>query len=400
MKHRTLTWSPFFKSLSVGLLCSLPLSNAFAQAKPAKAEAGPFEMMNFRTFKKWVAGRWYVVGHWTAPDTIEWLGSPPTKILYPNDSCTSDPGPGKFARNKMRDKTLDQAEILRGEDGWFLIEVSPSVASEEFLVLPASQSTVDPETKPDCLARTPISYAWSKGRGSVRPLLFLNPQSNRFFKKEISVAVPEDEDAEADIQLDLLLGYWKASLPNASASAKRSLNLAPTAVVRGEWLPLKTSWGLTLSLEQTVTNFGGATGQNALFSDWVVGTFFEKYFPFLDSFQVRLGGQYRQHLADDSTDVSSLATPNKNGKYLIGTGTLNLYFAKRWLVGGDLELGFPSSMAGRGVKQSYLSGAGRAGFRVTSSVILLLEGGFRSYKAVGFSHESIVYGQLGVRLDL
>jgi hypothetical protein len=208
-------------------------------------------------------------------------------------------------------------------------------------------------------------------------------------------------DERADVQLDLLLGFWKANFNNATSPAVKSLNMAPVAVARGEWLlPFFRDMGLQIILEQSVASFGGADKQSVLLSDWSMNAFYQRILPIKDGLQLRASVGYRQHLGDDNRDVPTLVDNNRNAKYVVVGGTANLYFARRWLLGGDFTYGLPSAMAGRGVKQSFMEGLGRIGFRMTSSLLLLMEGGYRTYRVESDQDDTMLEFQGGIRLEL
>jgi hypothetical protein len=348
--------------------------------------------MAFETLRPWTAGRWYVVGQWVSADRIEWLGSKGgTRMQSKNKCFTSQGKDAKIFRNKDVDPSLAQAEILSSES-WVAIEVSPSVQAEEF--------NLD-TGRADCPVKFSVSYQWTKGGGQLQPLLFLQPSGNRFYGFDIAINQTDlDSASQSDIQMDLLMGVWSAKFPNASSSANQSLTMVPTAVARGEWLPMKKHWGLQLALEQTVANFGGVSGQSALYSDWTVGTFGEYFLPALDAIQLRGSLKLHQHLGDDSSNVPTIASPNKRAQNLIIGFTSNFYFAQRWMFGLDVDYAPNLKLAGRGVKQGLLGTQARAGYRVNNFMSILVEGGYRAYKAVGYSNESLTMVQAGIRIEL
>jgi hypothetical protein len=155
---------------------------------------------------------------------------------------------------------------------------------------------------------------------------------------------------------------------------------------------------LTLSLEQTLRSFGGALGQSVLFSDWFVGAFYQYIFPF--GLQARAYVKYHEHLADQGSYYFTTAAPSSYAKNLLFGMTANYYLPGRMLIGMDAEFGLPNDMAGRGAAQSLLVGMGRIGYRATSFLLLLVEGGYRIYKSEGYKPESLLMTQAGIRLEL
>jgi len=353
------------------------------------------ENLSFESKKPWESARWFVVGKWVQSNGIRWLGgNSGTRVNFAS-KCLFASAPFSGSLERSTSDRNSELEILRFED-WVAIEVSPNVYEEEFLVK-ARQEQEDPE----CQARVSLTYAWKKNEGRLTPLLFLTAQGNRFFGYQVDIRSFEPEvDETADIQMDLMLGVWSASLPNAANAGNKRLLFAPVATARGQWLPYKKHWGLSLALEQAMASHGGFDQQKAQFSDWQVGSFGEYYISFLDALQLKLGLAYRQHLADHSYVLPSFLTQNKDAKYLLVTSTMNLYFSKFWLMGLDFDFAFPGRLAGRGVTQSYVNTRGTIGYRTNSFLILLLELGLRSYKIQGYSSEKVIMGQAGIRIDL
>ena len=394
----------FLAQISVNLLTATALLlAAHAQAQedasvaPKSAVKKATIPLSFTTQKNWDAGRWYAVGKWVQGNGIRWLGGDAaTRVDLPAECIAKEsPFAGTIERNVHRDESLKSAEVLTSGE-WIAIELSPNVQEEEFTVKGPTFSN-----NPNCHARMNLAYAWSKDGGKVTPLLLLSAKGSRFYGYEVNMDPPAKESGEtADITLDLMLGFWPGKIPSAGADSKKTLNFAPVATVRGEWLPLKQYWGIILGLEQTVASFGGVANQKALFSDWQIGTFGEGFLPVADSLQLRGGLRYRQHLADDSLQAPSLLSANKDARYIVASGTANLFFGGQWLVGFDAEYGLPGELAGRHVKQSFLNGVGRLGFRTSTFLYIIFEGGYRAYQVKGAPTESVTMAQLGIRLDL
>lgn len=373
--------------------------------------------ISFDSLRYWRDSRWFVIGEWVGADSIRWVGGKTTKFKFPRAECGAPEEPSTLVRPEDyvakiepgKKKPLNH-EILHNRN-WVAVEVSYSVESETFVVRSARF-----KDNPDCKAPVKFEYGWKGEPTELKPILFLKPK-DFFFGHEIILYVPEKPE-RANIQLDLYLGYWRGSFPNAKISTaeaaeiaagrkparkapSKSITFVPTAISRGEWLlPMQKHIGFTLSLEQSLMSMGGVSGQPVLFSDWTVGTFFQQIIPAFDGLQYRLFAKYHEHLADQGTAYSTMADANRQAKNLILGTTLNHYFARRWLLGADFEYGFPNRMAGRGVTQGYMAYSGRLGFRMTTFMLIVGEVGFRNYKAEGFETEKVLQSNLGIRLEL
>lgn len=382
--------------------------------------------ISFDTRRFWSESRWYAIGHWVTPDTIRWIGGSDMKVQFPRVDCTlPENGDSLIVRpqdlkvdanaNPDKKKQPINREVLN-KRGWVAIEGSPNVAEENFEIRSNRYKEM-----PECVSRVRINYGWKGQKTEVKPLLFLKP-TDYFFGYEITLYAPEKPE-RANIQLDLMIGYWNGSFPNAKVSAtaaakrasdqlttptladypaaKKKIHLAPAAVSRGEWLvPFEKRIGLTLGIEQSLLSFGGVDFQRVLISDWFMGAFFQQILPGLDGLQFRVFMKYHEHLTDQGTVYETMLDVNRQAKNLIVGSTLNHYFGRRWLLGADFEYGFPNAMAGRGVDQSYMAYYGRVGFRLTTFLLMIAEGGFRNYKAAGYPTEKLLQANGGIRLEL
>lgn len=359
----------------------------------AAAAAVAQNAITFDSARGWNAARYYVIGRWIAADRVEWLGSRGnSRVLFADAACSlSGPDDVKVIRNREVDKSLENAEVVQ-QGEWIAIEVSPSVQAEDI--------GIESIANDDCLGSMSLKYSWTKGTGEVQPLTFYSPSAS-FFGYDITFTEPATEvRTESDIQMDLMMGVWQAKVPNAVETANKTLIMSPTAVARGEWMPTQEHWGLALSFEQGVANFGGVENQSALYSDWAIGGFGEYVLSIADAFQSRVYLRYHQHLGDDASAVPTLAPANKVARYLTMTLSNQLYFSRRWLVGMDIDYGPSLRLAGRGINQGMIGVSVRAGYRITSFLFFIVEGGYRAYTGDNILDESVVIGQAGVRLEL
>ncbi len=380
--------------------------------------------ISFDSIRYWKESRWYAIGEWITSDTIRWMGGKETKIKFPRPECAVASEFNVLVRPEdyvekavdptKKKKQLNREILSRGQ--WLAIEVNADVESENFEV----RSPIFKDN-PDCKAPVKFAYGWKGAATELKPILFIKPK-DYFYGHEVTLYVPEKPE-RANIQLDLYLGYWKGTFPNAQinpgvsatdaveiaagqrssarAAPSKSISFIPTAVSRGEWLlPMQKRIGLTLALEQSLLSFGGVSGQSMLISDWFAGAFYQQIIPALDGLQARLFFKYHEHLADQGNTYFTMAEPNRQAKNLIVGATLNHYFARRWLLGADFEYGIPNRMAGRGVTQAVMAYSGRLGYRLTTFMLLIAEGGFRNYKAEGYLTEKVLQTNLGIRLEL
>jgi len=379
----------------VNIAANKVATNKAATKSVNKAAATKVTVLNFQSEKPWQAARWYAIGRWIHPNGIQWLGANTiTNVNLPAE-CFETSNPTIHIAERIGGNSA--SETLSFNE-WIALELSPAVANEELNIKTSKSSQ-----HPHCQTKTHVAYKWSAKDGAIAPLLMLSPQGSQFYKHEINITPKASTTSEStDIQMEFFAGIWRTTLGNASEGAKQNLLLSPTTIARGEWLPQKKHWGLKLELEQTVASFAGAEGQKATFSDWQVAAFGEAYllsWNFFDAIQFRGGFGYRQHLADDSNAVPSLLTANKDARYLILSGAINIY-SELWIYGVDFDYGPPSTMAKRGVTQSYWNTRGRIGYRTSSILMLMLEGGLRSYKTKDFADEQLMALQMGIRLEL
>jgi hypothetical protein len=386
------------KFLAAGaLILTLIMSPCFSQVLQSGEKN--FEKLVFNSARPWTAARWYVLGQWIGPNRVKWLGGGQSAFKFPNVTCLDAKNPnGDFERiSEPNDSVVDDIEILKSKD-FFAIEVPTSQVSEKFYV---KTGKILPEGDHSCRIEIELKYSWLQGPGDVRPLIFLSPQKNKYFGYEIHLEPPtEKPDSVADISMDLMFGYTYAKVPNAFDDASKTLHLAPMAKARGEWVPFKEYFGMSLSLEQTMASWGGVADQQGLFSDWSIGSFVEVFLPVFDAVQIRGSANYYEHLADDNVATATFSPLIKVSKYFTVKGLVNLYFADQWFLGGELEYAIPGKMAGVGVSQSMLGITGRLGLRVTSFMFFILEGDMRNYKAEGTQTETTLQSYLGIRLDL
>lgn len=356
-------------------------STAFAQ-----------ESLVFKSKKSWRGARWYWIGKWSAKGYVEWLGGDRSSLSGVSTSCFGSKADFTYGGGTGRLDSNGQPEEILRYDQWVAIEVDPEKNQDEIVVSLSSSE--------QCQGRLtlPVNVGSMKGRGP-KPLLMIRPDSNEYFNYSIVIASPQEE--RADIQLDLLLGYGKVSLPNAEPGASTGITFLPLATARGEWLiPSWNGIGFLAEIEQSVINAGGIEGQNVLFSDWAVGAFYQTIFAWADGLQVRLWGKYHQHLADDGQDVVSLAEPNADARYFQFGASGSLYFGKRWLLGLEGEYGLPNQMSGTGITQAYNEIVLRSGFRLTPALTALLEAGLQNFVVQDYLTEKLTTLKFGVRLDL
>jgi|GEM_PF-1696100 len=357
---------------------SVPAPEPVAEVAPAPTSTS--KEVTFVSKRYWMAPRWYVLGRWNSPREIQWPGGVKIALRFASPQCGQGTELGFLER---LGKNAGELEVLQ-TGPWFAIEASPDFSSEDFeAVLPDT-----PEGRP-CRSRIPVAYAWNGEKGQRDPVLFLSSTGNEFFNRTFHVSTPA-LGKQADLQLEVLLGAWRGQFPNA-VGASKGFFLAPTAVTRGEWLVpgLRKALGLQLAIEQNVSNLGSGPDQNVLFSDWMAGVFYQRYFPWFDGIQARLNLRYHQHTAEDNKKSLTLADPGRDASQLMfGLGATS-YFQRVWFVGGDLD--YSSSMIDFTV---------RGGRRLTGSLYWVLELGYRRQSIVGYSAESLLKTQTGIRLDL
>ncbi len=357
----------------------------------------PDTPQRFRSQKTWQGSRWYVLGRLFDANKIQWIDGGISEIKWDSRTCS----PARLATLHQSNFQIRRGEgaglnleILKSRD-WVAIEVNPAYLKEEFIVSVGSAGRENA-----CTGIVAMTYIWDAAQGTTQPLFFISKTGNRYFGSEFLIESSEFEE-RADIQLDLLLGISHNRFPNAAAGTKSSLIFAPNAIARGEWqVPTLPQLGLTLGLSQTVASIGGVANQNALYSDWALGLFYQKMLRVRDGLQLRASLRFAQHLSDDNQTLSTIATANKNAQYFIWGFLAQIYHSERWLTGAELSYGLPNSMAGRGVKQSYMSALARLGVRMTTSMFLISEVDYQSFMAATYNPETQLAVNLGMRLEL
>jgi hypothetical protein len=232
--------------------------------------------------------------------------------------------------------------------------------------------------------------SWSGERGKLQPQLVLSPKDSSFYGQKFRFKTPPEVDLSSDLLLEVLLGFWKLDLPNAASGGSKSLYSAPVAIARGEWTPpFSRNVGLQIGLEQSLSSLGETSTESVLFSDWYFGPFVQHMLPVADALVVRGAVRFYQHLSDDNFDQKSIGDANRDAQYLTVSSTIALFYVKRWMTALHFEYGPPTSMAGRGEKQSLLNGSLRFGYRFSPGVTGLLETGYRNYGLSKSSSESV-----------
>ncbi len=224
-----------------------------------------------------------------------------------------------------------------------------------------------------------------------------------FSKKSLGVSqqkstplLSSSVEENKDIQLELFMGYWMATMPNTKSTSPVTMHMLPTAVARGEWSPYVEEWGLYLNLEQTITSFSKGS-EKAFYSDWSAGLFIEEYLTV--GWQTRISIGHRQHLADDLSNAPIIAYENKDFRVFTVQLLSNYYFPGRWMIGVDIEYGIPGRLSGRGRTQSLLGLNSRIGYKLSKHLYFLSEIGHRTYQTSFIKPESMLISQCGMRLD-
>lgn len=359
----------------------------------------------FESEKKWEAARWYAVGRWVGPNRIDWLGGGQSLLSFPSAKCLSKESfIGSVEKIEASQQSGEALEVLRSGE-FFALELSTQQAKENIRV--TAGAALKNEIDVDCSVEISVRFAWVKEKSEdlrINPLVFLAPHSNRYYGYEFQLIPPKEKpEAMADVSLDILGGGAIGRFPNATAPGVNSLSLFPVTRARGEWLPFTYYWGMSLTLEQVMASWGGASTetskQSALYSDWSVGTFWEDFYPVFDAIQIRLGVSYLEHAGDDQPEIPTLLSQNKSSGYVVGTLSTGVFYSDRWLTGLDFAYGPPINLAGVG-KQSYMNILGRVGLRVTGFLFLLGEAAYKTYTTEGFAADSVMQLHMGIRLDL
>lgn len=343
--------------------------------------------VQFKTRQNWTSSRWYVLGQ--VRDTeIQWLGGSKTVFgPVPNECSATLKKAPKHASVASSDN-----EVLISPDRWIAVPVDPEKQRDSIAIFYTEK----------CKLNFPIKWSagGSGGADVLTPFLFLNPQSNIYLGYLFDISAPASSGG-TDILLDIVGGAWMMNLGNADAGAKSKIILAPVVQARGEWTsPWLGGLGFELHLLQGLASFGGVTNQSLLISEWLAGAYYQEIIGIGQGMVWRVHADFFQHLADEGTQVDSIGTYENNQEGLNFGLSVSQYFAKRWHVSMRGDYGLPSTMAGRGLKQSFWGLGGRIGYLVTDSVTWLVEGNYRSYGYEGFNSTTAFSGATGIRLEL
>lgn len=342
--------------------------------------------VNFDSKEDWKSPRWYLIGE-LKDRTIEWLSGGSTRL--PKCAATAV----ALARTPIDLRLINSAdEVLLARPGWIAVRVDPAKRGD----------TLELRYNDDCKVKAPVAWAAdATAKGDVLvPYLFLNPKNNVYMGNEFNVSLPASSTS-VDIQLDIVGGGWQVQLGSAQSDAKQTLISAPVVEARGEWHPPNLGGiGFELQMLQGLASFGGITSQNILISEWLAGFYHESVFPIAQGLVFRLHANFFQHLADQGTEVRSLASFEANHRAINLGLSLAQYFAKRWHVQMRGDYGYPSDISGAGVRQSNLLLKTQVGYMVTDSVSWLVEGAYRRFDYEGQASTKAISVATGIRLEL
>ncbi|HVJ65972.1 MAG TPA: hypothetical protein VM901_12000 [Bdellovibrionota bacterium] len=350
--------------------------------------AGAATKVEFQSNLSWSASRWYLLGQVRA-GTVEWLSGERSKLKFQSPACEKATN-SAITEAKLKDAN---SEVLTAAGGWIAVQVDPAERKD----------SLELHFDKDCRAST--NLVWSPGAGEAGagvlvPYLFLKPQSNVYMGQEFVVHAPAASQS-TDILLDVVGGAWNLNLGNSSGTAKSKLLLAPVVEARGEWQPSALAGvGFELHMLQALASLGGVEFQDVLVSEWMAGMYYQKVFSVAQGLVFRLHMDFFQHLADQGTDVVSLAPYETNHRGVNLGLSFAQYFAKRWHIQLRADYGYPSRLSGAGTEQSYLRFKGHVGVLVTDAVTWLIEGGYRTYGYTGHNSTTALSGAMGLRLEL